>query len=173
MHILHIIYLLPIADFADDVCLEVLNRPIYVHGPSKGVCLVKHFEVSVLKLYQELLSVISFSLPQTINVDLDNEVKEIHQSAPYIVITGMPGDEGAQFFICGEQAVILESRSVRDAVLDLICCYFVFHITYPKPLNTVLVYLQHFENFDFVLLLSFLLLPFFLIGQFWHFSEWP
>ena len=71
-------------------------------------------------------------------------MKEIEQSAPFIVITGMRGSEEAQYFICAEKAIILESRVICEAVLDLICCYFVYHICYPKSLNTILVYLQHF-----------------------------
>ena len=93
---------------------------------------------------KELLRIIYLLLAQTTDVDIEHEVEEIEQSAPYIAITGMPGTEEAQYHICCEKQVVTESRGVRDAVLDLMCCYFVFDTSYPKRLSSILVYIQHF-----------------------------
>ena len=62
----------------------------------------------------------------TCDVDIDEEVKQISQSEPYIVVTGQPGHENAQFFIVCEQAVLLESKSIQDALVDMIATYYVF-----------------------------------------------
>jgi len=63
-------------------------------------------------------------------MDVDREVGEIAQSAPYIVQTGRAGTENVQYFIACEKQVICESKSLVDAVVDLIACYNVltFHI---------------------------------------------
>ena len=82
---------------------------------------------------------------QTCDVDLEKEVSEIEQSAPFILNTGASvGDENSQFFVCCEQAIYLESNSAKDVIIDLICTYFVFDIVYPKSLNAILLFLQHY-----------------------------
>ena len=52
--------------------------------------------------------------------------------APYIVVTGCPGEETAQFHICAEARVLLDSKSLRDAVVDLITAFYIFNLQYPK-----------------------------------------
>ena len=68
------------------------------------------------------------------NIDLDDEVFKVQQAAPFIVTTGIAGEEQFQVFVCAEQSVILESKSVKDSLIDLIAAYFVFDISYPKYL---------------------------------------
>lgn len=81
---------------------------------------------------------------QTCDIDLEQEVSEIEQSAPFILFTGASaGDENTQFFVCCEQAIYLESGSVKDVIIDLICTYYVFDIAYPKSLNAILLFIQH------------------------------
>ena len=64
---------------------------------------------------------------QTCDVDVEQEVSEIGQSAPFILITGASAeDENIQFFVGCEQALYLESSSVKDVIIDLICTYFCF-----------------------------------------------
>lgn len=72
------------------------------------------------------------------------EVNEIQQASPFIMITGVPGDENCQFFICGEKDVFLESKTLKDAIIDLISFYFVFDLAYPKYLNAILLFFQHY-----------------------------
>ena len=78
------------------------------------------------------------------NINLDDEVYKIQQAAPFIVTTGIAGEEQFQIFICAEQSVILESKSVKDALIDLMAAYFVFDISYPKYLDSVLIFIQHY-----------------------------
>ena len=74
---------------------------------------------------------------------MEEELSQIEQAAPFIVITGIPGDENAQFFICGEKEVLMESKTLRDAIIDLICHYFIYDISYPKYLDSILLFFQH------------------------------
>ena len=59
---------------------------------------------------------------------------EIDQSAPILVFTGQAGNETAQFYVCCEQGVLLEAKTVKDAIIDLTAAYYVFDITYPRVL---------------------------------------
>lgn len=75
---------------------------------------------------------------------MEREISDIRQSSPYLVITGLLNAENCQFFVCSEQEIVLESKSVQDAIIDLIATYFVFDIAYPKPLNSILILFQHY-----------------------------
>ena len=81
---------------------------------------------------------------QNCDVDLDKEVAEIEQTAPFILITGDPGCENSQIFICCENDILMESKTIRDALLDLLAAYFTFDIAYPKGISGILIFLQHF-----------------------------
>ena len=70
-------------------------------------------------------------------------VSEIEQSAPYILQTRIVvADENSQLFVCCEQAIYVESSSVKDVIIALISTYFVYDIAYPKPLNAIFLFLQ-------------------------------
>ena len=71
---------------------------------------------------------------------MGQEISAIEQAAPCIVITGVTGDENAQFYVCAEQH---ESSTMRDTVLDLVVSYFVFDISYSKSLSAILIFIQH------------------------------
>ena len=75
---------------------------------------------------------------------MEREISQIQQSAPYLVITGLLEAENCQFFVCSEQDILLESKSVKDAIIDLIATYFVFDIAYPKQLNAIILFFQHY-----------------------------
>ena len=75
---------------------------------------------------------------------MDQEVVEIEQTAPFIIITGDPGCENSQIFVCCENDIFMESKTIRDALLDLLATYFAFDITYPKNIIGILIFLQHF-----------------------------
>ena len=77
-------------------------------------------------------------------MDLEKEVSEVQQSAPFLIVTGRSEAENCQFFICCEQDVYLESTSLTDAVIDLIATYFVYDVVYPKPLKSIFIFLQHY-----------------------------
>jgi len=71
------------------------------------------------------------------------EVSEIEQSEPFIVVTSRPGTESSQIFVCCEKQIYLESKSMRDASLDMMSTYLVFDIAYLKSLHGILIFLQH------------------------------
>lgn len=81
---------------------------------------------------------------QTCDIDVDKEVEKEKQSEPYIVVAGKPGLDNTQFFIACEQAILFESKSLRDALVDLIATYYVFNISYPKSVCGVMLFFQHF-----------------------------
>ena len=47
-------------------------------------------------------------------------------------------------FFCAEKNVFLESKTIMDAVIDLISFYFVYDITYPRYVNSILMFFQHY-----------------------------
>ena len=57
---------------------------------------------------------------------------------------GQAGASDAHYFIANDQGTLVESRSMPDAVLDLVAFYHVFEIIYPKQQEAVLVFLEHF-----------------------------
>ena len=75
---------------------------------------------------------------------MDSELSEVMQSEPFLLVTGESGTDNSQVFVCCEGQLYIESKSVKDALLDLILTYFVFDIMYPKPLRNILIFLQHF-----------------------------
>ena len=79
---------------------------------------------------------------QTCDIDLDQEVEEINQSEPYIIVTGRPGEETSQYFISAENAITTESKTFRDALVDVISTYYVFDITYPKSVCGLFLFFQ-------------------------------
>lgn len=65
-------------------------------------------------------------------MDLDQEISDIDQSEPFILVTGEVGTDNAQYFICIENALAFESKTFRDALVDVIASYYVFDIVYLK-----------------------------------------
>ena len=57
--------------------------------------------------------------------------------------TGTAGDKNAQFYVCCEQSVLIESKNVRDAIIDLMATYYVFGIDYPKTVSAIMLFFQH------------------------------
>ena len=80
---------------------------------------------------------------QTLDVHV-SETMEASQSEPYLVVMGQAGKERTQYFISAEGALNTESSSFRDALLDLMCYYYVFNISYPTSLSGVFLFIQHF-----------------------------
>ena len=73
-------------------------------------------------------------------MDIEREVGGISQAEPFIAITGRAGTEAAQFLIICEKSILLESKSLRDAFIDLIAAYYVFDIAYPKSVAGVVLF---------------------------------
>ena len=60
------------------------------------------------------------------------------------MITGNPGCENSQIFVCCENDIFMESNTIQDGLIDLFATYFTFDITYPKGVSGILLFLQHF-----------------------------
>jgi len=82
-------------------------------------------------------------LLQSTEANIDQEILELNQFEPFILVTGEPGTQTSQFFICCESEVLWESKSLRDSMIDLMSSYFVFDISYPKTISGILIFLQH------------------------------
>ena len=90
----------------------------------------------MLTIYSVYNVILSYCF-QTCDVNLKQEVEKISHNSPYIVTTGKPGNENAQYFVCGEKMVLIESKSFLDCVIDLFCCFFVFDMVYPESLTGI------------------------------------
>ena len=53
---------------------------------------------------------------------------------------GAAGDETVQYYVCCEQSVLLESKTVKDAIIYMMAAYFVFDIAYPKAISAVMLF---------------------------------
>lgn len=85
------------------------------------------------------------SILQTCDIDIEVELQGIAQAAPFIVVVGVPGEEICKLWICGEKVTFSSTpKTLRDAILDLISYYFVFNVTYPKYVDAVLLFFQHY-----------------------------
>ena len=80
---------------------------------------------------------------QCCKVDIDEMVSEITQTEPFLLVTSKPGTESSQVIICCERQIYMESKSIKEALLDLLSTYFVFDLVYPKGLRNILLFLQH------------------------------
>ena len=74
--------------------------------------------------------------------NLDEEVMKTPYNYPYIAM--VHGDSSLQFFVVAERVVLCENNDFVEALIDLVCVYFVFNIVYPKPLYPVFLFLQHY-----------------------------
>lgn len=80
---------------------------------------------------------------QTCDVDIDREVSKVSQAEPFIAVTGRAGEENAQFYVICEKSVLLECKTLCDALIDQIASYYVFDIAYPKSVAGVMLFFQH------------------------------
>ena len=75
---------------------------------------------------------------QSCDSNLESEIDQIPQSH----IWGKAGKENAQYFVCAEKALLTESKSLCDAILDVICAYYVFDIAYPCSVVGIFLFFQ-------------------------------
>ena len=59
-------------------------------------------------------------------------------------MTGLFDDATTQCFICVEQSIFVEVKSLTDAIIDLLATYYAFNISYPKSTSPLLIFFQHF-----------------------------
>lgn len=75
-------------------------------------------------------------------MDIEHETQAMKQSEPCIIIIGRIGSRSTQFFICAEKGIVVESKTLRDVLLDLICFFYVADIAYPKNILGMLLFFQ-------------------------------
>jgi len=78
-----------------------------------------------------------------LEVDIEEVISETAQYEPFILVTSKSGTETSQIFICCEGEIYIESKSIKDALLDLLSTYFVFDVAYPKSTQNILLFFQH------------------------------
>ena len=66
------------------------------------------------------------------------------QSVPFIVDIGHHDDSTIQYFICVEQMIYLEVKTLTDAITDMVATSFVFNISYTKSTSPIIIFFQHF-----------------------------
>ena len=76
-------------------------------------------------------------------VNLEEEIFEIEQSEPFVIVTSKLGTETSQIFVCCEKQIYLESKSMRDASVNMMSTCFVFNISYSRSLHGILIFPQH------------------------------
>lgn len=65
-------------------------------------------------------------------------------AAPFIIVTGTPGTEEAQYHIMCERSVQLELKSFLDALIDILALYYTFDICCSKPIDAIMLFLEIF-----------------------------
>ena len=65
---------------------------------------------------------------QSSDTNLEFEVDQISQSEPnvlqvIVIVMENPGEETAQYFVCVQNSLHTELKSLHDATLDMICAY--------------------------------------------------
>ena len=122
-----------LADNEDVLIFEIIMKLLYPRGhTNRSEIFMKRFEVCLfvmlgyflcLSVYNNIhcirmptiysvYNVILSCCFQTCDVNLKQEVEKISHNSPYIVITGKPGNENAQYFVCGEKMVLLMLQCV-------------------------------------------------------------
>ena len=120
--------------------MEILTKLLYPRGPIKGGQIVTYYEVSYTGTN---LALIHQATPlQSCDISLEN-LLETSQSEPFIAVLGKVGEVGTQYFICAEKDLIIQAKTLKDALLDLICSYYIFNISYPKTISAVFIFFQH------------------------------
>ncbi len=59
------------------------------------------------------------------------------------MVVGKVG-ENAQYFIYCEKSQLFESKHFLQAIFDLFSVYFIFDISYPKTISSILLFFQCF-----------------------------
>ena len=70
---------------------------------------------------------------------MEINLQNIKQNEPYIAKI-----QDDQYFIIIEREIVLECTQFLDAVVNMICGYFAFDISYPTSLYPVLIFIQRY-----------------------------
>ena len=73
--------------------------------------------------------------------DADEEAEKCGRKEPFILI--VETDESFEYIVYVEKEYLVSTKSLVDAVADVICAYFVFDLVYTKNIYPLLIFLQH------------------------------
>jgi hypothetical protein len=73
-------------------------------------------------------------------VDVDEQVANLQQLEPLVVIVGTPGIN-AQYLIYNEGDSLAKLSTLRRSVAFLFACYYIFDIRYPRS-NAIFLFFQ-------------------------------
>ena len=73
--------------------------------------------------------------------DADEEAERLGRKEPFVMICET--NESCEYIVYVEKECLISTKSVADAVADLICAYFVFDLVYPRNIYPLLVFFQH------------------------------
>lgn len=75
------------------------------------------------------------------SVNIVEEVKKINCSQPFLLV--LEGDDQFNYVIMCENSVFLQFGNLTDGLFFLLAVYYIFDMSYPKPLYPVYIFLQH------------------------------
>ena len=67
-----------------------------------------------------------------------------HPAKIHLELQGFFGEESQQYFVLLEQRVLCQLPSLKFAVFIMFSAYYAFHLEYPKPVKTVMLFLQDY-----------------------------
>ena len=67
------------------------------------------------------------------------ELEKIKQNEPYLLKVQ---DQENQYFVVIEREIAMETTGCLDAMINMICSYYVFDINYPTQLYPILLFVQ-------------------------------
>ena len=73
--------------------------------------------------------------------DADEEAERVGRKEPFILICET--NESCEYIVFVEKECLMSTKSVVDAVADVICAFFVFDLVYPRSVYPLLVFFQH------------------------------
>jgi len=71
--------------------------------------------------------------------ELEEQIEGIKQNEPYILKINHN-----QFYVVAEKVVVSDTIRLMDALINMICAYFVFDIEYPKSMYATLIFVQRY-----------------------------
>ncbi len=69
-------------------------------------------------------------------------MEEIGQNEAYVLCSYSP--DGRLYYLIVDSVLMFSCVNLQDAIITLICFYYVLDISYPTMMNSLLVFIQHF-----------------------------
>ncbi len=69
-------------------------------------------------------------------------MEKIGQNEAYVLCSYSP--DGRLYYLIVDNVFMFSCVNLQDAIIDLICFYYVLDISYPTMMNSLLIFIQHF-----------------------------